>query len=251
MRLRVWSDLHLEFAPFAPPPCAGIDVLVLAGDIDVKGRGIAFARRFDCPVIYVPGNHEYYGGASPRLTEKLKAAAAGTNIHVLDCDSVVIAGTRFLGASLWTDWRGDGSVDPQLAMEHARARMSDYSRIRVSPAFGRLRPSDTLKWHARARSWLTAQIEQPHEGPTVVVTHHAPTLRGCRPEDATTPFLGAYASDLEAMMGARVDAWIFGHTHLAFDEVVNGTRVISNPRGYSGDFVDGFRADHVLDLAVR
>lgn len=64
----------------------------------------------------MPGNHEYYGGAIPRLTEKLKEAAVGSNVHVLDSDSVVIGGTRFLGASLWTDWRGDGSIDPSVAM---------------------------------------------------------------------------------------------------------------------------------------
>jgi predicted phosphodiesterase len=248
MRIRVYSDLHLEFGPFDPPASDDVDVVILAGDIDVKGRGVAFAKRFPCPVVYVAGNHEYYGGAIPRLTEKLKEAAVGSNVHVLDCDSVIIGGTRFLGASLWTDWRGNGTVHPALAMEHARAGMSDYKRIRVSPAFGRLRPSDTLKWHARARAWLAGQLEQPHEGPTVVVTHHAPTLRGCKPEDASTPFLGAYASDLELLMGPKVDAWVFGHTHLAFDERINGTRVVSNPRGYVGELVEGFRPDFSLEV---
>lgn len=109
--------------------------------------------------------------------------------------------------------------------------MSDYRRIRVSTNFSKLRPSDTLHWHVEARTRLTNELAQPHEGPTVVVTHHAPTLRGCRPDDATTPFLGAYASDLESLMGPNVDAWLFGHTHFAFDERINGTRVESNPRG--------------------
>jgi hypothetical protein len=50
-------------------------------------------------------------------------------------------------------------------------------------------------------------------------------------------------------MGAKVDAWIFGHTHFAFDESLNGTRVISNPRGYAGEWAEGFRPDFVLDLS--
>ncbi|MBK7857582.1 MAG: metallophosphoesterase family protein [Archangiaceae bacterium] len=249
MRIRAYSDLHLEFASFEPPASDGIDVVILAGDIDVKCRGVAFARRFPCPVVYVPGNHEYYGGAIPHVTEKLKLAAAGSNVHVLDNDSVVIGGTRFLGTSLWTDWSGDGTLDPSVAMEHARAGMSDYRRIRVSPRFGRLRPEDTLRWHARARSWLTRELDQPHQGPTVVVTHHAPTLRGCKPEDASTPFLGAYASNLEALMGPNVHTWVFGHTHFRFDERIHGTRVVSNPRGYAGDWVDGFRPDFALEVA--
>jgi predicted phosphodiesterase len=99
MRIRVYSDLHLEFGPFDPPSSADVDVVVLAGDIDVKGRGVAFAERFPCPVVYVPGNHEYYGGSIPRLTEKLKEAARGSHVHVLDGDSVVLGGTRVLGAN--------------------------------------------------------------------------------------------------------------------------------------------------------
>lgn len=248
MRLRVFSDLHLEFGPFEPPSSEGIDVVVLAGDIDVKGRGVEFAKRFPCPVIYVPGNHEYYGGTIPRLTQKFKGAAAGSNVHALDCDSIVIDGTRFLGASLWTDWKGDGTVEPLDAMHHARGAMSDYRRIRVSTNFSKLRPPDTLHWHGQARAWLTNQLAQPHEGPTVVVTHHAPTLRGCRPKEASTPFLGAYASDLESLMGPKVNAWLFGHTHFAFDERINGTRVVSNPRGYSGEWVAGFKPDITIEV---
>ncbi|MBL8934572.1 MAG: serine/threonine protein phosphatase, partial [Archangium sp.] len=92
MRLRIYSDLHLEFAPFEPPDCAGVDVVILAGDIDVKGRGVGFAKRFACPVVYVPGNHEYYGGAIPHLTDKLRAACEGSNVHVLDDAVVELAG---------------------------------------------------------------------------------------------------------------------------------------------------------------
>lgn len=110
------------------------------------------------------GNHEHNGGAIPRITEKLKEAALGSNVHVLDCDSVMMGRTRFLGASLWTDWRGSGTVEPTLAMEHARAGMSDDRKTRLSPAFSRLRPSDTLKWHASARARLAGQLERPHEG---------------------------------------------------------------------------------------
>ena len=58
----------------------------------------------------------------------------------------------------------------------------------------------------------------------------------------------AYASDLETLMGPAIDAWIFGHTHLAFDERINGTRVVSNPRGYAHEWVDGFRPELTLEV---
>ena len=64
MRIHVLSDLHLEFSPFAPQVTAA-DVVILAGDIHVKGRGVPWARQaFEGPVLYVPGNHEFYGGLS-------------------------------------------------------------------------------------------------------------------------------------------------------------------------------------------
>ena len=133
-------------------------------------------------------------------------------------------------------------------MEHARAGMSDYRKIRVSPSFKKLSPGETLKWHAKSRAWLSQQLAQPHDGPTVVVTHHSPTLRGCAPRDQASPYLGAYASDLEALMSPSVSAWLFGHTHFAFDERINGTRVVSNPRGYPGEWVPGFKQACIIDV---
>lgn len=54
MRIHVLSDLHLEFSPFAPQVTAA-DVVILAGDIHVKGRGVPWARQaFEGPVLYVP-----------------------------------------------------------------------------------------------------------------------------------------------------------------------------------------------------
>ena len=35
------------------------------------------------------------------------------------------------------------------------------------------------------------------------------------------------------MDGSRARLWIHGHTHDSFDYVVNGTRVLCNPRGYA------------------
>ena len=61
MKLHILNDLHIEFEEFAPP-ATGADVVVLAGDIGVGMDGLRWAKaRFsDTPVIYVPGNHEFY-----------------------------------------------------------------------------------------------------------------------------------------------------------------------------------------------
>jgi predicted phosphodiesterase len=242
MKVHVLSDLHVEFGPFVPPE-TDADVVILAGDIHLGLKGIAFAQATfpTKPVIYLAGNHEYYGKAIPHLTEKLRAAAKGSNVSFLDEDSVTIGGTRFLGCTLWTDWNLHGPEESLHAMELARTRMTDFRRIRTSPGFGKLSPRATLALHRRARSWLRARLDEPFDGPTVVVTHHAPSIRSILAEHQADPLSAAYASDVEALMdGSKAKLWVHGHTHHAVDYIVNGTRVRSNQRGYPDEPADGF-----------
>jgi len=111
MKLHILSDLHTEFTDFSAPD-TGADVVILAGDIGVGLAGIEWAaRRFpQVPVIYVPGNHEFYGH-DIGLTEQLKAAVP-VDIHVLNNDTLELEGIRFLGCTLWTDFNlhGEGEA---------------------------------------------------------------------------------------------------------------------------------------------
>ena len=69
MKLQLLSDLHLEVHPnFVPQAAPDADVLVLAGDIGsyqpgslLQGEYFGLERfaNWPCPVIFVPGNHEY------------------------------------------------------------------------------------------------------------------------------------------------------------------------------------------------
>ncbi len=94
MKIRIYSDLHLEFHPFEPPALDGnIDVVILAGDIDKKARGIKWANdKFLCPVVYVAGNHEFYDGHMDRTLRKMRDAA-GPHVHLLENQSVITNGS--------------------------------------------------------------------------------------------------------------------------------------------------------------
>ncbi len=230
MKIQVLSDVHLEFAPFDPPD-ADADVVVLAGDIGVGPMAVEWAAlTFRQPVVYVTGNHEYYGGHLRNTLVKIKRTAEGTNVRVLDCEGVVLDGVRFLGATLWTDFQSTGNA--ALAQHQAEQHMTDYRRIRAA-AYRRLRPTDTVAEHLRARRFLAESLSQPHPGATVVVTHHAPSLRSIAERFRRSDFHinAAYVTDLEELMpGATL--WVHGHTHVAFDYRVADTRVVCNPRGY-------------------
>lgn len=63
MKLHIVSDLHNEFTPHQPAPevAAAADVIVLAGDIDLGTKELAWARDAfpNREVVYVAGNHEF------------------------------------------------------------------------------------------------------------------------------------------------------------------------------------------------
>jgi 3',5'-cyclic AMP phosphodiesterase CpdA len=249
VRLHVLSDLHLEFAPF-DPPAVDADVVVLAGDVAPGVGGVEWAASAwrDRPVVIVPGNHEFYGHTYPALVRKMVARAAelGPHVHVLSDAAVTLGGVRFLGATLWADFRVFG--DQRAGMAAAHAQMNDFRRIRVEPSFGRARPSDMVLWHDRSLRFLRRSLAERHDGPTVVVTHHAPSGRSLNPLYADL-VASAYASDLDALVaqsGARL--WVHGHTHLCVDYRIGDTRVLANQRGYPDESAEGFDPSLVVDV---
>jgi predicted phosphodiesterase len=248
MRIRILSDLHLEFG-LAELPEVAADVVVLAGDVDKGVRGVGWAREqfAGVPVVYVVGNHEYYGHAVPQLTEKLRREAEATNVHLLEDRAVTLDGVTFLGCALWTDFDLHGNR--HLAEIEANVRMTDYRAVRVSPQYRRLRPADTASLHHASRRWLERELAAPAEARRVVVTHHAPSARSLAPGTAHMPVSAAYASHLDALVEASGAAlWVHGHTHHPVDYRIGATRVLSNPRGYAEEGVAGFDAGMVVEL---
>ena len=206
MKLLVLSDLHVEFGPYDLPD-TDVDVVILAGDVHVKTYGIKWIRDqfHETPVIYVPGNHEFYGKAILQNTEELRCEASDTNIHLLDNDSVYIDGIQFLGCTLWTDFElfGNGSV----AKAEARNHMRDYRKIISNKSnYRKVSPNDIARLHLKSKQWLKKALEKSPPGSTiVVVTHHAPSILSVEPVHRSDPISAAYASCMDDM-GCIVDS---------------------------------------------
>ncbi|QIL44685.1 metallophosphoesterase [Acidovorax sp. HDW3] len=240
MRLHILSDLHLSVHPLALAPSTA-DLIVLAGDIDRPAAAMAWAQALGKPVIYVPGNHEFYGSDLESTTAELRALAAGSCVQVLHNQAWEWGGVRFLGSTLWSDFRaaGDGAAQAQ-AMAQSLAFNRDFSRIRLHPGDGaaRLTPQHCAQLFAANARWLDAALATPFAGPTVVITHHAPTLGSVHPRFAGSPLNVNFVSDAAWLLGGeRTALWIHGHTHDSFDYDMQGTRVLCNPRGYAKDGV--------------
>jgi predicted phosphodiesterase len=211
------------------------DVVVLAGDIHIGIRAFPWVRRHfnKTPVVYVAGNHEYFGSDIGSMQNRMRSAAREFDIEFLEQDSAVIDGVRFLGTTLWTDFELYGSEPEQLsgAMSYAHLAMHDYRAIRLSPT-EELLPEHTRRMHQGQAMWLEGQIDAPFGGPTVVVTHHLPHVRSVHPNFEGERSNPAFASDLSALFGDRVNLWVHGHTHESMDYEIGATRVLCNPRGY-------------------
>jgi predicted phosphodiesterase len=237
MKLNVLSDLHLSRGTL-PLPETDADAVVLAGDIARPKEAIAWASGFAKPVLYVPGNHEFYGGSIAGTVAELRRLCTGTNIHLLHDDQIVLGGVRFVGTTLWTDFMLFGEGERRAAaMAEAQRFMRDFSTVRLGEAT--FSPADSAALFRRHAAWLESRLAEPHAGATVVITHHAPSRNSIHPRFAGSLLNACFVSDAEHLVAASgAQLWIHGHTHDSFDYSVDGTRVLCNPRGYAKDGVD-------------
>jgi Icc-related predicted phosphoesterase len=242
MKIHILSDLHNQFSPFEPP-ATDADVVILAGDIDGGCKGIDWAtKKFSKPVIYLAGNHEYYHHDIAIETDALRQAAKNTNVHFLECDTVVIDEVRFIGTTLWTDFRlnGDAAHEIAGAKNYASQSMNDFRCIWLHDK--KFTPEDSVLLFEKSVQFLRAELEKPFAGKTVVVTHHTPSPRSVHVRYKGDLLNAAFSSNVEFLMdGPSAPAlWIHGHTHDSHDYTVHErTRVIANPRGYTSYHSNG------------
>jgi predicted phosphodiesterase len=241
-KILVMSDVHIEFGDLSVSEVEA-DVVVLAGDIHVGLAAVTWAddlaRRLGMSVVLIAGNHEHYSTRKryrtlPQMVDSFRVAAAATSGRVafLEREAAVVAGIRFVGCTLWTDFELFG--DPARAMAHAEAQMNDFRLIAYRPGI-RFSANDARREFMLARRFLETELAKPFDGATVVVTHHLPSLRSVPQRFKADMLSAAYASHLDALVercGAAL--WVHGHTHDSADYAIGGTRVLCNPRGYSG-----------------
>ncbi len=270
MKFRLMSDLHLEFDntyldfdPAALPEDAET-VLILAGDIGVGTGAIPFieamCERF-YKVVYVLGNHEYYHNEVNKLLKdwaEYVETEAPENFVYLENDWRIIDNVRIVGGTLWTDFDSEN----WFAMQRAKDGMNDFYCVKIKefdqapghkPTNYRKRrwlPQDAVRAHKETLFTITETVRKPHDGPTIVVTHHLPHPLCVDDQFKSNPLNPAYMTNLDMYIEEYdIDIWCHGHTHCNVDVEVHGTRILCNPRGYTPhDLNDGFIETLTFDL---
>jgi Icc-related predicted phosphoesterase len=251
MKIKLASDLHLEFSPHTTirQNETPVDILVLAGDICV---GDYFTRPVESPyyqvahnfdrffaiasdefenVIYVLGNHEHYRGYIDRTLDDIREALSKyKNIHILNDQFVDIGDTRFIGSTLWTDMhRGD-----PLTMETLRHGMNDFKLIEKKATHQKFLPKDALAVYIQSRKFIF-DTAKTHDK-CVVVSHHAPSEMSVHPRYRYDYHMnGGYYSNIEDEIidHPSIKAWMHGHMHDSFAYMLGSTSVYCNPKGYN------------------
>lgn len=236
MKIQLASDLHLESTLRAFPgerliaPAYGADILVLAGDIANGMQAIDLFKDWPVPVLYIAGNHEFYGHSLEQTRADLAKDAAGTSIRFLDNATADFGGVRFLGCTLWTDYRLYSDCPQSELMRNAERCINDHRRIQFHGVH--FRAADALHEHEQSCAWLERELARPYDGKTVVITHHGPHPRSIHSRYAGDPTNAAFVSNLERLL-LCTDLWLHGHVHDSFDYIESGCRVIANPLGYA------------------
>jgi Icc-related predicted phosphoesterase len=251
MKLQILSDLHCGVAPLKRITIGPeVDIVVVAGDI-CEGAVNSFRhlRRIvpeRVPIVMTLGNHEHYRRFLREELAEATALARDYNVVLLENDVAVIGGIRFVGATMWTDYKLFGAHNAAAAMDAARSGLNDHRLIGwQKKPWKRFRPEEAAMLNAESQSFFARTFATPSAGPTVAISHHAPDARSLSARFASSILSAAFVSDvLESFVGVapddgvsgkaspRVGHWIHGHTHDSFDYVAGGTRVICNPHGY-------------------
>ncbi|HMJ27291.1 MAG TPA: metallophosphoesterase [Xanthobacteraceae bacterium] len=255
-KLWIASDLHHGWS-ITRPRVPDHEVFVCAGDfsrldntIETLTSGL-YGNRL---TVVVPGNHEYYGTVIQDMERTGAALAARSKVSLLNPGVAVLRGIRFVGCTLWTDYLLFGREGFAQAMAEASVGLNDHRVIRTRtgcpPGHSRpFTPESAFRRHQFERAWLEARLDEPFDGPTVVVSHHCPSPRSVPKRFLDDPMSPAFSSDLEELiLRHQPDLWIHGHTHDSFDYTIGRTRVICNPAGYSHEPNRDFVPDLVVDL---
>ena len=224
-RIDIISDIHLthlqdfgkEFVHTWMPDG---DILILAGDVgefhwwrDKLPLIEALCEKYS-HVLYVAGNHDYYGTSLKKGDDRFHEIDDQiSNFHFLEKEIFEIAGVKFAGCTLWFKEDPGGWIYERW--------MNDFSQIKhFKPA-------------VYGRNLDSQEFLRSLQDVDVIITHHLPTYLSVNERytnDVCNRFFLCEMDDV--ILGLQPKIWYHGHTHISCDYKLGATRIICNPMGY-------------------
>lgn len=268
VKIGIYSDLHLEMNPYREGHkdyridrdvdegirSDGADIRVFAGDIAVgKEAADWLLSQKGVEIVYVAGNHELYGESFESYHREMREIFRGTRVHFLEKESLVIDSIKFLGATLWCDYRLNGTTLEVASKLKAYSAIRDFQsiKLRVNSTSSYATPDIYQREFARTVTWLDEGLANAYTGKTVVVTHYAPSELSIPARFKGSLLSSSFGSSLDNLIEFhRPELWIHGHLHDSADYMIGDTRVICNPRGYpwNSDLNECFKGSLIVNI---
>jgi predicted phosphodiesterase len=259
-RIQIMSDVHQEFSkvPMIKEETLEAGVVLLAGDITTGPARIEYLKNYKQQFYYVMGNHEYYRASWSWALDAYRTFFKDTNVHVMERETILIGNVRLIAATLWTNFQapmksylekevremiGQPEVFWEDQERNCKQGMADFSVI------GGFTTKTALEEHNKSVGYIKEVLSKPHDGPTVVMTHHAPSFKSSHPKYDVSYIKGGFCSALDYLIEEyQPTLWVHGHTHESFDYHIGNTRVICNPHGYGLENKHGFNPKLIVEL---
>jgi predicted MPP superfamily phosphohydrolase len=235
MRLRYISDIHIEFMNsnevqklIKQFTATSDEIMILAGDI-----GNPFHSHYEQfldhinktfrKTFLITGNHEYYSHGRTVAETNLQIqtiVAKFPKISFLENSSETFEGAHFIGTTLWSDVRD------------AIVRINDTKRI-----LG-MTQETYQEYHIACRNFLEHALKASTSATTIVITHHMPSYDLIQPQyrsGSMEPYNAWFATNLNDLIETNkhhIKCWIYGHTHTASEQMIQGVPMLCNPVGY-------------------
>jgi predicted phosphodiesterase len=241
MKIQVLSDLHIPHSPFIIPKMES-DAIVLAGDIhtgyyDTMLYLLEIRRIHQKPIIFVPGNHEFYGCNYIKEYNKWQNTEE-RNIHILNVNTHFdFMNHRFIGDTLWSDVSRNPIKEIIIKNTINDFKVIDYFDV------------ETCTHIYKCNKVILLDAIKKSPLPVITITHHAPSYRSIADKYKPSDLSAAFATPLDATIDQfdNLKLWLHGHTHNSSDYHIGKTRILCNPKGYNNENAD-FNPNLLIDI---
>lgn len=225
MKLLILSDIHSEFHNDRIPQFdinSDCDIVVLAGDIashhSIFNVLIKLQSLYNKPLIFIPGNHEYYGVSISDLNHRF-STFQHKDIHILNNYSIKIEKYTFIGSTGWFD----GSSQP--ITNETKRKINDFYKIQE------LKYNLYSPYHNGniSRNYIEQNNNIPN---SIIITHHLPSTSLISEQYKYSDINGCFANDWDCLFNDNMLAWIHGHSHDSINTKINNIPCVRNPLGY-------------------
>ncbi|ASV44264.1 hypothetical protein PBI_SCTP2_249 [Salicola phage SCTP-2] len=184
-------------------------------------------------IFYSFGNHEYHHNTVDTVIDETKSIISKHFDNVCILENEIFEDEEFviIGSVFWTNYDNNNV----RCMKIAEDCLNDFNTINCNTSnIRRIKPIDIIGLHNQSYYYIENSINKysDTDKTIIVMTHHSPiNCHNRNLEGLDYAFCNEYENKI-AYGGLEPSYWIFGHTHVQYDQNIGNCRILSNGLGY-------------------